>query len=173
MRQTILILFVLYLPLSESATLQIENQSSFIAVIVDYPSGYPCAPDQQKVRPCLIPPLSSTAYEMPDSDALNAALRFISMPATLDVPLSELKKHAFKSTSDFTYQPIGPLKYEQVRCETPFNEGISINIILVGVMDMTCDKGTDRRLSWVYKRNDVDLKFIIKDLPAKPRLHPL
>lgn len=35
MRQTILLVFALYLPLSESATLHIENQSRYIAVIID------------------------------------------------------------------------------------------------------------------------------------------
>lgn len=173
MRQTILLVFALYLPLSESATLHIENQSRYIAVIIDYPAGYPCAPDRQNVRPCLILPLAATSYELPEAEALSAVLRFISLPATSNVALGDLKKHVFKSTGDFTYQPLGALKYEQVKCEIPMEEGISITIILVGVMDKACEKGTDRRLSWVYKRNDVDLKFIIKDLPAKPNPRPL
>lgn len=168
MRQTIFILFALYLPMGHAATLQVENQSRFIAVIIDYTGGYPCVPDNNNVKPCLIAPLATATYELSNTENLSAVLRFVSLQEPSGKTLDDLKKHTFKSVGDFTYQPIGPLKYEQVRCETPIDEGISIQIILVGLMNMTCEKGTDRRLSWVYKRNDVDLKFILKDLPAKP-----
>lgn len=169
MRATIFILFVLYSPFAESATLQVENQSRYIAIIVASSGDALCTPNSQALAPCLIAPLSTSAYELSDAQALSATLRFASLPDADNTDIVRLQKHAFKSVSDFTYQPVGPLKYEQVRCETPLNEGISIHIILVDVMDITCSTATDRYVSWVYKRNDVNLKFIVKDLPAKQR----
>lgn len=169
MRPTVFILFVLYLPLAESATLQVENQSNYIAIIVTSASTSLCTPNEQQLRPCLILPLSTHAYALSDVQALSATLRLISLPQAHETDMNSLQKHVFKSVSDFTYQPVGPLRYEQVRCETPMNEGVSINIVLVDVMDVTCSTATDRHMSWVYKRNDVNLKFIVKDLPAKQR----
>ena len=169
MRPTLFMLLVLYCPLAESATLQVENQSRFIAIIVTSLEGSLCTPNGQQLRPCLILPLSTSTYELSDTQALSATLRLASLPDADNTDISRLQKHAFKSVSEFTYQPVGALRYEQVRCETPISEGISINIILVNVMDVTCSTATDRHTSWVYKRNDVNVKFIVKDLPARQR----
>lgn len=166
MRMIIFIALLLFSPPSPSAILHIENQSSFLAVVLNNIGGHPCTPSANTAPPCLIPPHSNFVHELVDDEPATATLHIISMPSTPTLPDEALDKYAFKSFANFTYRPLGPLKYEQLTCNTPANEGITIRLILEGVAQVACDTTTTRGITWIYKRNDIPLKFILNDIPT-------
>lgn len=165
MRMIIFIVLLFFSPPSPSAILHIENRSSFLAVVLNNIAGYPCTPSVNTPAPCLIPPHSNFIHELVDDEPANATLHIISMPSTPTLPDEALDKYAFKSFANFTYRPMGPLKYEQISCTTPANEGISIRLILEGVTQVACDANHIHGITWIYKRNDIPLKFILNDVP--------
>ncbi|TWR90921.1 hypothetical protein FJD38_07545 [Pseudomonas saxonica] len=166
MRIVIFIVLLLFVPPGNSATLHIENNSRYLAVIIQNTGGYPCLHPPETVNPCLVPPQAHFAYELVDDEVANERLFIVSMPAQLDATHDALNKHPFKSVASYTYRPSGPLRYEQLTCHTPTNEGIGIRLVLEGIVDVTCNVANDQRVTWVYKRNDINLKLILYDLPA-------
>lgn len=166
MRIFIFIVLLLFVPPGNSATLHIENNSRFLAIIIQKTGGYPCIHPLETANPCLVPPQAHFAYELIDDEVSNEKLQIVSMPAQRDATHGALNTYAFKSVASYTYRPSGPLKYEQLTCHTPINEGIVIRLVLEGIVDITCNAANDQRVTWVYKRNDINLKLILYDLPA-------
>ena len=173
MRMIIFIVLLFFSPPGPGAILHIDNQSNFLAVVLNNIGGHPCTPYANTEPPCLIPPHSHFVHELVDDEPANATLHIISMPSTQTPPGEALDKYAFKSFANFTYRPLGPLKYEQLTCTTPANEGITIQLILEGVTQVACDTTNTRGITWIYKRNDIPLKFILSDVPTvkNPRQH--
>lgn len=166
-----LCMFVLYAPYASSASLHIDNQSRFIAVIIDRQNDQPCTHASNLIQQCLVPPLTRFIDDLPDTLVAGATLRLVSMPAA-HASTEPLNTQTFKGTATVTYQPVGPLKYEQLTCQTPINEGISIGLSVEGSKDMACDDAKDQRTTWVYKHNDLNLNVVVKDLiPVKQRRH--
>ncbi len=173
MRMIIFIVLLFFSPPGPGALLHIDNQSNFLAVVLNNIGGHPCTPSANTAPPCLIPPHSHFVHELVDDEPANATLHIISMPSTQPPPGEALDKYAFESFANFTYRPLGPLKYEQLTCATPANEGITIRLILEGVTQVDCDTTNTRGITWIYKRNDIPLKFILNDVPTvkNPRQH--
>lgn len=166
-----LCMFILYAPYASSASLHIDNQSRFIAVIIDRQDDQPCTHASNLIQQCLVPPLTRFIDDWPDTLAAEATLRLISMPVA-HASTEPLNAQTFKGTATITYQPVGPLKYEQLTCHTPISEGVSIDLVLEGAEDMACKGANDQRITWVYKHNDLNLNVIVKDLiPVKKRRH--
>ena len=173
MRMIIFIVLLFFSSPGPGALLHIDNQSNFLAVVLNNIGGHPCTPSANTAPPCLIPPHSHFVHELVDDEPANATLHIISMPSTQPPPGEALDKYAFESFANFTYRPLGPLKYEQLTCATPANEGITIRLILEGVTQVDCDTTNTRGITWIYKRNDIPLKFILNDVPTvkNPRQH--
>lgn len=167
--KTVLLIILLLLPFpGNGATLHIDNQTRYITIIVDNKNNPPCLFSSPHVPTCLVFPLTQRTVELPVTVITEGTLRFISRPSAED-SLDALKKHSFKSAATFTYQPVGPLKYEQLSCSTPLNEGIKVRLILQDFADITCEAARDRQIFWVYKHNDLHLKLIITDSPSSSR----
>lgn len=171
MRVTILCMFVLYAPYASSASLHIDNQSRFIAVIIDRHNDQPCTHASNLIQQCLVPPLTRFIDDLPDTLVAGATLRLASMP-TAHASAEPLNTQTFKGIATVTYQPVGPLKYEQLTCHTPISEGVSIGLRVGGAGDMACQGTNDQRITWVYKHNDLNLNVVVKDLiPVKKQRH--
>lgn len=166
MKITLFIVLMSIAQPSHGAMLHIDNQSRYVAIILEKDNEHPCLQRRDTPSPCLVPPLTTYAYELSDDHVANGTLRIVSMPITRPSKSTSLTKYAFKSTAHFTYQPIGPLKYEQLTCTVPINEGVIIRIELQGIQQASCHTATDRHITWVYKRNDVNVKFVIEDHPS-------
>lgn len=172
MRVAMLCMCVLYAPYAGSASLQIDNQSGYIAVIIERQNTPPCSHASNLTRQCLVPPLTRFVDDFSATLAAEVTLRLVSMPAGHHASAEPLQAHAFKGQATVTYQPVGPLKYEQLTCHTPINEGVSIGLGLQDTAPMACEGSNTRRMTWVYKRNDLTLNVIIKDLqPARHKRH--
>ena len=165
----LLLIVLLLLPFpGKGATLQIDNQSRYITIIIDKKSTSPCLSSSAHPPLCLVLPLTQQTVELPVTEIIEGTLRFIAHPSA-DDSLDALRKHTFKSAATFTYQPVGPLKYEQLSCSTPLKEGIKVRLVLQDFTDITCEAAMDRQTFWVYKHNDLHLKLIITDSPPSSR----
>lgn len=172
MRVAMLCMCVLYASYAGSASLQIDNQSGFIAVIIERQNAPPCSHATNATRQCLVPPQTRFVDDFPTTLAAEVTLRLVSMPAGHHVSTEPLQAHAFKGQATVTYQPMGPLKYEQLTCHTPISEGVSISLGLQDTPPTACEGSNARRMTWVYKRNDLNLNVTVKDLPpARHKRH--